>query len=119
MNANCPSSSLFTGGLPLLLNPHVSPFTLLLGLQTKNCQKVINFSRSALRLTQAPGKRAFSGHGLIFPNPGIARSTHLTSHLTCQMPQVLVTHHASLGSTVHPPAVEIQVLLAKHLGEKL
>lgn len=39
MNANCPSSSLFTGGLPLLLNPHVSPFTLLLGLQTKTAKK--------------------------------------------------------------------------------
>ena len=44
MNAKCPFSLLFKGGLPLFLNPHVSPLTLLLGLQTKNCQKVININ---------------------------------------------------------------------------
>ena len=99
MNAKCPFSLLFKGGLPLFLNPHVSPLTLLLGLQTKNCQKVINInsctgSQKHLELESFLDK-------VFLSNPGYCTFKTTSLLWICKIPQALVECNTSFLSRVN------------------
>jgi len=99
VNAKCPFSLLFKGGLPLFLNPHVSPLTLLLGLQTKNCQKVINInsctgSQKHLELESFLDK-------VFLSNPGYCTFKTTSLLWICKIPQALVECNTSFLSRVN------------------
>lgn len=99
MNAKCPFSLLFKGGLPLFLNPYVSPLTLLLGLQTKNCQKVINInsctgSQKHLELEPFLDK-------VFLSSPGYYTFKTTSLLWICKIPQALVERNTSFLSRVN------------------
>ena len=81
------------------LNPHVSPLTLLLGLQTKNCQKVINInsctgSQKHLELEPFLDK-------VFLSNPGCCTFKTTSLLWICKMPPILVECNASFLSGVN------------------